>query len=171
MSVYARDGIRAIAERCAVASIFVAAALWSAGASGLTQIDFVSDPGDYIGQGQTLTYTPADTGFSVSAVCNRLTIIVGNQTWNSDFQGMSGTVQLQPGYYGNLERYPFHNPAHGGLSWIGQGRGCNTLTRWFVVDGVTYTSGTLSAIDLRFEQHCEGGVPALHVQLHWTAGP
>jgi len=130
-----------------------------------------SDPGDYIGQGQTLTYTPADTALSVSAVCNRLTIIVGNQTWNGDFQGMSGTVQLQPGYYGNLQRYPFHNPAYGGLSWIGQGRGCNTLTGWFVVDGVTYTSGTLGAIDLRFEQHCEGSAPALHGQLHWTAGP
>jgi len=106
-----------------------------------------------------------------SAVCNRLTIIVGNQTWRGDFQGMSGTVQLQPGYYGNLQRYPFHNPAYGGLSWSGGGRGCNTLTGWFVVDGVTYNSGTLSTMDLRFEQHCEGGTAALHGQIHWNAGP
>ena len=76
--------------------------------------------------------------------------------------GQTGTVQLLPGYYGNLERYPFHNPAHGGLSWSGQGRGCNTLTGWFVVDSVAYNSGILSAIDLRFEQHCEGGTAALH---------
>jgi len=130
-----------------------------------------SEQGDYIGQGQTLTYTPAVAAISVSAVCNRLTIVVGNQTWRGDFQGMSGTVQLQPGYYGNLERYPFHNPAYGGLSWSGGGRGCNTLTGWFVVDGVTYNSGTLGAIDLRFEQHCEGGAAALHGQIHWTAGP
>jgi hypothetical protein len=131
-----------------------------------------SDAGDYIGQGMTITYTPADTAFSVSTVCNRLTMIVGSpQIWQGDFQGMAGTVQLQAGYYENLERYPFHNTARGGLSWSGQGRGCNTLTGWFVVDSVTYTSGTLSAIDLRFEQHCEGGVPALHGKIHWTAGP
>ena len=130
-----------------------------------------SEQGDYIGQGQTLTYTPAVAAISVSAVCNRLTIIVGNQTWRGDFQGMSGTVQLQPGYYGNLQRYPFHNPAYGGLSWSGGGRGCNTLTGWFVVDGVTYNSGTLSTMDLRFEQHCEGGTAALHGQIHWNAGP
>jgi len=126
-----------------------------------------SDQGDSIGLGQTLTYTPADTGLSVSAVCNRLTIVVGNQTWRGDFQGMTGTVQLLPGYYGNLERYPFHNPAYGGLSWSGQGRGCNRLTGWFVVDSVAYSSGVLSAIDLRFEQHCEGGTAALHGQIRW----
>jgi hypothetical protein len=84
---------------------------------------------------------------------------------------MSGITELQPGYYANLERYPFHNPANGGLDWIGEGRGCNTLTGWFAVDSVTYNSGTLSAIDLRFEQHCEGGPAALHGQIHWTAGP
>lgn len=39
---------------------------------------------------------------------------------------------------------------------VGQGRGCNTLTGGFVVDGETYSNGALTAIDLRFEQHCEG---------------
>jgi hypothetical protein len=26
----------------------------------------------------------------------------------------------------------------------------------------------LIAIDLRFEQHCEGAAPALHGQIHWV---
>ena len=29
---------------------------------------------------------------------------------------------------------------------------------------------SLSAIDLRFEQHCEGSGPALHGKIHWEAG-
>ena len=87
--------------------------------------------------------------------------------WFGDFKAMDNLAQLQPGYYGNLLRYPFHNPARGGLSWSGQGRGCNTLTGWFVVDSVAYSSGVLSAIDLRFEQHCEGGTAALHGQIRW----
>ena len=87
--------------------------------------------------------------------------------WWGDFQTMNSVSQLQPGYYGSLHRYPFHNPARGGLDWWGQGRGCNTLDGWFVVDTVTYSGPTLTAIDLRFEQHCEGAAPALHGQIHW----
>jgi hypothetical protein len=81
---------------------------------------------------------------------------------------MSILTQLEPGYYSNLQRYPFNNPTRGGLSWYGDGRGCNTLTGWFVVDNVNYSGGTITALDLRFEQHCEGAGPALHGQVHWT---
>lgn len=128
-----------------------------------------SDSGDYIGQGQTYTYIPANATITVSATGGHLStgISVNGDSWSGDFQTMNSISQLQLGYYGNLERYPFNNPALGGLSWYGFGRGCNTLTGWFAIDNVTYTSGSLMAIDLRFEQHCEGGSPALHGQIHW----
>lgn len=124
----------------------------------------VSDPGDYIGGGATYSYTESD--ISVSGSGGRLSVSVDG--WQGDFQAMSGLSQLQVGYYGNLQRYPFHNPVRGGLNWYGQGRGCNTLTGWFVVDHVTYSDSRLTALDLRFEQHCEGGGPALRGALHWT---
>jgi hypothetical protein len=76
----------------------------------------------------------------------------------------------EAGYYGDLQRYPFHNPVKGGLNWSGEGRGCNTLTGWFVVDSVTYNGDALTAIDLRFEQHCDGGTSALHGEIHWVSG-
>ncbi|MGD0169005.1 MAG: hypothetical protein ABSE54_04695 [Smithella sp.] len=128
-----------------------------------------SDSGDYIGQGQTYTYIPADATIAVSATGGHLStgISVNGNSWAGDFQTMNSISQLQLGYYGNLERYPFNNPALGGLSWYGFGRGCNTLTGWFAIDNVTYTSGSLMAIDLRFEQHCEGASSALHGQIHW----
>lgn len=129
-----------------------------------------SDSGDYIGQGQTHTYTQAISTITVDATGGHLSVnISGNERWNGDFQTMSSLSQLQPGYFANLERYPFHNPVAGGLSWYGEGRGCNTLTGWFVVDSVTYTNGVLTAIDLRFEQHCEGNVAALRGKIHWTS--
>jgi len=119
-----------------------------------------SDPGDYVDAGGTFTYTAADALISVSPGGNQLSVRVnGDQNWFGDFQAMSSIPQLELGYYGNLRRYPFHNPVRGGLDWFGEGRGCNTLTGWFVVDKVTYTSGTLSALDLRFEQHCEATFP------------
>jgi len=129
-----------------------------------------SDYGDYIGAGQTYTYTQADAQITVSAAGGHLSLgISGDQDWHSDFQAMSGISQLQPGYYGNLQRYPFHNPTKGGMDWSGEGRGCNTLTGWFAIDNVTYINGVLTAIDLRFEQRCESNAVALHGQIHWTS--
>ena len=94
--------------------------------------------------------------------------INGTENWSGNFQAMNTLSRLEVGYYGDLQRYPFHNPVTGGLSWSGDGRGCNTLTGWFVVDSVTYNGTTLMAIDLRFEQHCEGGTPALNGEIHWS---
>lgn len=128
-----------------------------------------SDSGDYIGAGQTYTYTPLDSQINPSTNVALFTLgTTGAQSWTGNFSAMNSLSQLEPGYYGDLMRYPFHNPVRGGLSWSGEGRGCNSLTGWFVVDAVAYNSGVLTAIDLRFEQHCEGGVPALHGQVHWV---
>jgi hypothetical protein len=129
-----------------------------------------SDVSDWVGQGSTYLYTPADHAIAVAASGNRIALTVGSALdWFGDFQAMSSLTQVEPGYYGNLERFPIHNPARGGLDWFGQGRGCDTLTGWFAVDGISYVNGALTAVDLRFEQHCEGGTPALHGQIHWTA--
>ena len=150
------------------------AGLWQP-ASGSTPAtgNFVylqSDVGDYIGQGQTYTYTPATAVLSVSATGGHLSINVnGNTWWYGNFQTMYTISQLQPGLYQGLKRYPFHNPAFGGLDWSGDGRGCNSLIGWFAIDSVTYDlNGTLTAIDLRFEQNCGGGTTSLHGVIHWA---
>ena len=128
-----------------------------------------SDAGDYIGLGQTYTYTPATAILSVSATGGLLSVGVnGNTWWNGNFRTMNTISQLQPGYYPGLQRYPFNNPVLGDLDWSGAGRGCNTLKGWFAVDSVTYVNGTLTAIDLRFEQNCEGSTTALHGAIHWA---
>src|SRR6478735_5664957 len=80
--------------------------------------------------------------------------------WHGQFRAINSLTQLRPGYYGDLIRYLVRTPAKGGLSWDGDGRGCNTLRGWFSVDQATYESGALRSIDLRFEQHCEDATPA-----------
>jgi hypothetical protein len=134
-----------------------------------TYVYLQSEGGDYIGQGQTHTYTPANAQITLSANAGHLTVTVqGAKFWIGEFQAMSSLTQLQRGYYPGIKRWISSNPVKGGLDWFGDGRGCNTLQGWFVVDSVTYVSGVLSAIDLRFEQHCEGAGPALHGAIHWT---
>ena len=119
---------------------------------------------DSIGGGQNYLYTDADN-ITIDAPGAALT--VGVDGWSGRFQGMNSLNFLEVGYYGDLQRYPFHNPVKGGLSWTGQSRGCNTLSGWFVIDSVTYDGVTLTSIDLRFEQRCDGG-PPLHGEIHWV---
>ncbi|MFB3105615.1 MAG: hypothetical protein ACE1ZA_11940, partial [Pseudomonadales bacterium] len=132
-------------------------------------IYLVSDQGDFIGAGAAYLYTDATAVITVDATDGGVSVsVTGTEGWNGDFQAMDILTDLEAGYYGGLQRYPFHNPVKGGLSWSGEGRGCNTLTGWFVVDSVTYNVDALTAIDLRFEQHCEGDTPALHGEIHWV---
>jgi Bacterial Ig-like domain len=127
-----------------------------------------SDAGDYVGQGQTYTYTPLNAQLTFSAITSGVGVsIQGNTWWSGEFVGPTTLSQVQVGYYSGLIRWPFHNPVLGGVSWSGDGRGCNMLLGWFAVDNVTYTNGVLSGVDLRFEQQCEGGQAALHGALHW----
>jgi hypothetical protein len=129
-----------------------------------------SEPGDFVGQGGNYLYTLVDAAITVSDAGGRLAVSVdGNEFWTGDFQAMSGLSFLEAGYYADLQRYPFHNPVKGGLSWAGEFRGCNQLTGWFVIDSVTYDGDTLSAIELRFEQRCDGDDAALHGEISWDA--
>lgn len=130
-----------------------------------------SEPGDYIGGGVTYLYTDSTALLSINPAGNRLSVLIdGDERWTGNFQAMISLQHLEVGYYGELHRYPFHNEAKGGFTWGGQGRGCNELDAWFVVDSVTYEDNTLTAIELRFEQRCEGGSnPALHGALRWDA--
>ena len=127
----------------------------------------VSDQGDYIGGGQTSLLTPPTSPITMDTnLTAALHISVGG--WDGNFVGMNSLSQLKPGYYGGLERYPFQNAVKGGMDWSGNGRGCNTLSGWFVVDQASYSLGALTSVDLRFEQHCEGGTAALHGVIHWA---
>ncbi|HLL85041.1 MAG TPA: hypothetical protein VK420_20390 [Longimicrobium sp.] len=149
----------------------IPSSLWrpAPGSTPVTQkyLHLVSDPGDYIGQARSYNYV--GSGFTVSATGGRLVVsVTQGQRWNGVFQAMNVLTQLRPGYYGDLRRFPFHNPIRGGLDWSGEGRGCNTLTGWFAIDEITYSAGRLKSVDLRFEQHCEGGAPALRGQIRWS---
>ncbi|MFP8777526.1 hypothetical protein [Hydrogenophaga sp. RWCD_12] len=152
----------------------VPADLWqpAAGATPLTgnYVYLESDAGDYVGHGNTFLYTPQIAALNLMLTDGYLRVHVdGDQWWYGDFQAMTGVSPLQSGYYPRLQRYPFHDPARGGLSWYGDGRGCNTLTGWFAVDNISVTAGVLTAVDLRFEQHCEGWSQALRGKIHWRS--
>ncbi len=146
------------------------AGLWKPDASFVAPagnyVYLASEPGDYIGRGGTELLTSSNASITASGGGLQFTIKAG--AWAGDFVGMNSLTQLTPGYYGDLQRYPFNNPVKGGMSWFGDGRGCNNLSGWFVVDQVSYAQGALSSIDLRFAQRCDGSFAAQHGQIHWA---
>lgn len=133
-------------------------------------VRLVSEPGDFIGGGQSYEYTRANATLVFSSFDGYLHVgVSGAEGWTGDFRLPSGVSTLQPGSYPGAERYPLNDPAEPGLSWTGQHRGCNTISGAFTIDAATYDAGILKSIDLRFEQHCEGNAAALRGTLHLTA--
>ena len=73
-----------------------------------------------------------------------------------------------PGTTFDATRYPF-NGNGAGMDWSGNGRGCNTITGTFTVKriSVSLDGTTMKYVSLDFEQHCEGGTPALYGKIRY----
>lgn len=138
-----------------------------------TSLYMYSDPGDYIGQGQTYYYTPADGSFTAQKNYDQgvsLSFNTPNYShwWYLDFAG-ANSQPLTVGTYTGALRFPFQGSAPG-LNVDGDGRGCNTLTGTFTVLEVSYGTGnTIQSFDATFEQHCEGATPALYGEIRYNA--
>jgi hypothetical protein len=148
--------------------------LWQA-AAGTTPasgnyVYLESMQGDYVGGGKNYTLTE---GLGLTATGARVSVSVNLSdywsSWSGDFVAMSSLSRLEPGYYGSLRRYPWHNAAKGGMYFTVHGYSCSDVTGWFVVDKVTYVDNIMTELDLRFEQHCDGRAAALHGQIHWRS--
>lgn len=127
-----------------------------------------SDPGDYIGMGQSYYYTPADGTFTASRNFNNgVTVTFSNSShnWTLNFAGPDQTpltVQL----YKNATRFAFPDPGTPGLEIYGDGRGCNMIAGSFEVKEIVYGSGnTITSFHATFTQHCEGELPALNGEV------
>jgi hypothetical protein len=135
-----------------------------------TYISMTSDPDDYIGLGMSQYFTPDTAAISSrSEQGNRVVRIAAfpfaGGWWYVDFAAPSGE-QLVPGAYEGATRWPFSPPTAPGLSVSGDGRGCNTLTgRFDVIDAHYGPHGYVERFHATFEQHCEGGAPALHGEV------
>jgi hypothetical protein len=134
----------------------------------LTVLAMSSQPGDYIGGGQQYLITLSDGTFTPSNSANVVEFNINNgDYWTTDFAGPT-TARLAPGDYDDAQRYPFQSAGAPGLSVYGAGRGCNTLTGNFDVLQASYsTSNVLQNFSANFEQHCEGGGPALFGWLRY----
>jgi hypothetical protein len=129
-----------------------------------TSLVLDSQPGDYVGGGIKQTFTESHGTFEVQRNFDNgvsLTFDGGSHWWRLDFAA-PGDAALSVGPFEGARRFPFQLSTEPGLSVVGEGRGCNTLTGRFDVLEVEYgPGGEVLRFAAAFEQHCEGRGPAL----------
>jgi hypothetical protein len=137
------------------------------------QLFFASDSGDYVGDGRTKLFhfgpAHAETQFSVArnfhdGVTVRVHALDFSFWWELELDA-PGSGALVPGRYKAAVRYPFNNDAPG-LTFHGDGRGCNLLTGRFDVLDIAYApGGAVERLAANFEQHCESSPRALFGEI------
>lgn len=129
---------------------------------------FESSLGEFIGAGQTRLLAPPAVQLSVvpfASTADRpgeilLATLAGPPlVWTLRLNPMLGRSRLEPGYYAVPYGYPMQNPAKGGFVFGGDGRGCNQVGGWFVIDSISYNGNAVTAMQVRFEQFCDGDLP------------
>lgn len=131
---------------------------------------FQSDSQDYIGAGKDELWTLAESNFTIRGDNRDAQVSASGKGdyWSLEFRAPSNGL-LKVGTFINAERAPFVTGKAPGLDIYGSGRGCNTLSGQFEIKSVRWaSSGAIVAIDVLFEQHCEGGTPALRGELWIT---
>jgi hypothetical protein len=135
--------------------------------TGTNVLYFKSSPGDWVGLGQT-RFLHSGNGFTVGAPSRNFangvsfSINGSGQFWSLSLAagGSSSAPPLAPGSYEGAIRFPFQGPTQPGLSFSGDGRGCNQLTgRFDVLEAVYGTGGAVTSFAANFEQRCDGGPP------------
>lgn len=129
-----------------------------------------SDPGERLGKGLVALQTNSTARIDANVQGNVLTFDVrGVHDWQGNFIAKLGQNQFVSGEYANMETYPSQIAAGGALSVYGDGYVNNNPKGWLVIDNISYVSGKLAAVDLRFEQLGLDDAGMLHGQLHWQA--
>ncbi|HEX6349947.1 MAG TPA: hypothetical protein VF160_11235 [Candidatus Dormibacteraeota bacterium] len=134
-------------------------------------LTLASDPADFIGQGEHLTFTMTTAAFDIAGTAGGARASVNaspEERFDMHFVPPQGR-NLSPGLYPNAQRWPFQSPVAPGMDIDGVGRGCNELSGTYqVVDMSFDPAGRVTELDIRFEQHCEHALAALRGELWAT---
>ncbi len=139
--------------------------------AGSTVLMMTSDAGDYIGQGLYYFYSLSDGTFSGNGSPKTAVISFRtpgyNHYWNLSFASPTNG-SLSVGTYLGAQR--FASGSSPGLEISGDGRGCNGLTGNFEIKEISYgPNNAILSFWAAFEQHCEGGAPALKGEIRFNA--
>jgi len=164
-----RTARRAVLSIAALAATLISVPTTATGAVEYTQWDLAGDYGDYIIGATSHSYDAAD-GISVNGGVDGISAAVstGDTWWYLTIAPADGDTLQAGRTYSGATRAPFAEPDEPGLDLNGTGRGCNQLTGTFTVNEIVADGlGNVLALNITFEQHCEGAQPAAYGSLAW----
>jgi hypothetical protein len=134
-----------------------------------------SQAGESVLQGKPRTFRSLDSIFRIQTQrpddLLKIRAYNGTDIWEANFRPMNGLDKIQPGYYGNVVRQwdNVDQLLNGALSFLNSPLICSDLSGWYMVDRIEWDpSGQLTALELRFEQHCQYQQAALRGKIHWS---
>ena len=154
---------------------------------GPTSFQIQGQPGDYISQGQNISFNSTDLNVTATLFENSQGLVdwvrilfqgtVDNviRTWFFDFNTrfLPGDPAFAPGQYLNAERASSGIPGHPGLDISGDGRGSNQVSGSFTVNAADFdytnpNSPTITDLSISYVQHSENSAPALTGTLYFN---
>ena len=171
-----RDGLPIDRYNEVIASAFV----YAGPAPTQNAVHIVSDPGEGIGGGLTYDFISANSDISLTSNGSTFDLLISaDKSWHGQFRLPAALATIQPGAYTNLPQTAsdFTTTPAGSLSVSGGEYACGQPIGGsssqgpssLIIDSVTYTGATVSAIDFRFDQVCDSNPAHLRGTVHWTA--
>jgi hypothetical protein len=129
---------------------------------------------EFIGGGTRALYTPLDAGVSVSTSFDR-TLIFGAQardSWTGQLRPPGGLSALRVGrfaFVSGLTAAPAGDADVWDFYFSGRGRACDSTAGWIEIHRLERAGDQILAIELSFEQSCDGSPYRLRGQFRYDA--
>ncbi|MEI2430514.1 hypothetical protein RDV84_16350 [Lysobacter yananisis] len=163
-----------LSTMCGALALAIAGLAAAPSALAETSYSFASEAGDYIGQGQSKTYTGADSTIAVSGNAQALQMSVnrGNDNWRIELSAPRGQ-RLQPGRYYFAERSAFRTGRSPGIDIGGNGRGCGSTWGSVYIQQIEFgANDAVTALEATGLQRCElENAPLLTAKLRYNVQP
>ena len=133
-----------------------------------TFVTMISESGDWVGGGSSRLWRPGAGSIHVQgSLAGGLDVSVAGgpsgDAFDLTFAAPPG-ASLRVGSFEDAQRTSFRTAGHPGIDISGDGRGCNVVEGSFTVLDI---APDLSRLWLTYEEHCEGGEPALFGEVKY----
>jgi hypothetical protein len=128
-----------------------------------------SEPGDYIGQGKSKSYTNDASTFRLTGTLSRLSYSASGlrDNWTATIQAPTGKT-LVPGIY---KTGRFASSTVAGLDFAGNGKGCDSSSGTLTIHSISANStGSVSGLSASFTQRCDNSSGLLKGTIRFREG-
>lgn len=167
-----RRTVRLVAALAVVAAAVQGVAAPASADDGYSSWTMRSEPGDFVGSGQTWAYTTDNATIRTEGDASQVTLFLSHYddlVWIAEFAAPVGE-ELTAGRTYPAVYLPQPTPETATMYVHGDGNGCDGGHGEFTVDEAAYDdAGELARFAVRFEQHCDGDEAALLGSIAWQA--